>query len=92
MKKYIVLNSNGAAFQAGVMTKTGQNPDMFIGSLSKFKWATKFNSVDEAIAKIESTGKMKKYRVVAAENPTQIFAENGIKKEFSQLLPFSIFK
>jgi hypothetical protein len=94
--KFIILNQNCAAYQQGVACKSHKDatfldcktPSHFIFDKRYWCYATKFNTIDEAIERIKSEGKIKKYRVVSFENPTKIFAENGIKKEFSQLLTF----
>jgi hypothetical protein len=65
-----------------------KNPSHFILNKRYWRYATKFDTIDEAIERIKSEGKITKYRVVSFEKPTHIFAENGVKKEFSQLLTF----
>ena len=75
MKKYIIVNSANSAYQAGVMTKNGQNPTTWIIQPRNWHHATKFVTIDAALTAMRNE-KIRRYRVFEA-GTNLLVAYNG---------------
>ena len=74
--QYIILTPAGHAYQ--------RNCPAAIVACRNWKWATKFDSIDSAIDEMKKVERAR-YRVVEWPKCTNVVAQNGELKQFSQL-------
>jgi hypothetical protein len=88
MKKYMIILSSGSAYQQGAITKHGKNPFNAIVAVNNWKWATKFESIEQAIAKAAEE-EIKRFKVRDLETG-KVVAMNGeiIPVPHGELLPY----
>lgn len=89
MKKYMIILNSGSAYQEGAITKNGKNHFNAIVAVANWKWATKFETIEEAIAKAAEEG-INRFKVRDLETG-KVVAKNGeiLAVPHGELLPFS---